>query len=96
MTQEVKPIRYGWYSRPDQPVDQPDFNPSFAADCPICEKPITRDDVRTHSVMLNGEQSKSGGEGRSYFFRTHKSCHEKCDEAADSAMMEKMLAEIQI
>ena len=91
-----KTIRYGWYSRANQPIDEPDFDPSHDANCPFCEKPITPQDVRTHSLMATAELDKSEGKGRSYFFRTHKTCDEQKTKEQDEAMMHKMMEEIQL
>lgn len=60
---------YGWYDDADQPIDQPTYNPPLDAPCPFCSKPITMDDVRTHSIMYSEGYAK-----RSYFYRTHRTC----------------------
>ncbi len=60
---------YGYYDRADQPIEQPTINPAFDAPCLFCDKPLTEDDMRTHSIMPIGSS-------RSYFYRTHRTCHE--------------------
>jgi len=67
---------YGWYDRPDQPVDQPTFNPDFHAECPYCSQPITDEDVRTHSLMPVDESLNKASNTRAYFYRTHRTCDE--------------------
>ena len=70
---------YGWYDRADQPIDQPTFNPSFSAPCLFCGEPISDLDVRTHSIMPLGSN-------RSYFYRTHRTCHEVAPSAQRDAI----------
>ena len=65
----MEQIFYGYFENPG-PV--PDFEPPRNAPCPFCGKPITPDDVRTHSLMYSaGSYAK-----RSYFYRTHRTCAE--------------------
>jgi hypothetical protein len=59
----------GFYDRPNQPVDQPTYNPPLDAPCPFCGAPLTMDDMRTISLLYIGG-------ARSYFYRTHRTCHE--------------------
>jgi len=62
---------YGWFDSEYQAKDKPTYNPPFDADCPYCDKPLTDEDMRTHSMMyLNAPQC--------FFYRTHRTC----DEAA--------------
>lgn len=61
---------YGWYDDPQQPVDQPSYNPPLDAPCPFCGTAITAEDVRTHSIMMAGPSYAE----RSYFYRTHRTC----------------------
>jgi hypothetical protein len=77
---EVRTERiYGWYDRPDQPVDQPTFNPSFPGPCLFCGNETSESDVRTHSLMaMDG--------ARSFFYRTHRTCHESADDTARNAI----------
>lgn len=63
---------YGYYDRADQPVDQPTYNPAFDAPCLFCTKPITEEDIRTHSMMAMPDTAPE----RAYFYRTHRTCHE--------------------
>lgn len=62
---------YGWYDSPHQPSDRPTFNPPTDADCPYCHLPMTLDDIRTHSMLMENAP-------QCFFFRTHRTC----DEAA--------------
>jgi len=68
----------GYYTRADQPRHKPTFNPPLDAPCPICGRPLTKEDMRTISVMLQGGT-------RSYFYRTHRTCHQAlaAEEAQD-------------
>lgn len=65
---------YGYYDKADQPIDQPTYNPAFDSPCLFCGEKITENDMRTHSMMLVGKMS------RSYFYRTHATCHEKASD----------------
>lgn len=60
---------YGWYERADQPITMPTFNPSFPGPCLFCGTDTTEEDVRTHSMLPVGSS-------RSFFYRTHRTCHE--------------------
>ena len=51
----------------------PDYDPPHDAPCPFCGKPISPDDVRTHSLMFTSASYAK----RSYFYRTHRTCDEK-------------------
>ena len=63
-------IFYGWFDDASQRV--PSFDPPHDAPCPFCGTKISADDVRTHSLMYQGEYAP-----RSYFYRTHRTCDEK-------------------
>lgn len=67
---------YGWYEDDTQPNDQPTYNPPFDAPCLLCGNGMSLDDIRTISMMW-----AEGYARRSYFYRTHRTCHEA---AADS------------
>lgn len=72
----IKVVRmkiYGYYERPDQPIDQPTIDPDHYGPCLFCDLPLTDDDIRTHSLMPVGGS-------RSFFYRTHRSCHEAADD----------------
>lgn len=70
---------YGWYDRADQPVDMPTFNPSFPGPCLFCGTPTTEEDVRTHSMLMEGS-------ARSFFYRTHRTCHEAAPQDQRNAI----------
>lgn len=70
---------YGWYDRPDQPVDMPTYDPPHDAPCPFCGGPITPTDIRTHSMLMEGSS-------RSFFYRSHRSCHQTADVMQQSAI----------
>lgn len=65
-------IFYGYHEDPTGTV--PEYDPPHDAPCLFCGKPISSDDVRTHSLMYPSESYAK----RSYFYRTHRTC----DEAA--------------
>jgi hypothetical protein len=67
---------YGWFD--DATQQTPSFDPPHDAPCPFCGTPIHGEDVRTHSLMYQGEQYAK----RSYFYRTHRTC----DEASKTGM----------
>jgi hypothetical protein len=76
---------YGWYEDASQAVDKPSFEPPRDAPCPLCGCPISADDVRTHSLMYQGQYA-----ARSYFYRTHRTCAEQdaTGLAADSFILD--------
>jgi hypothetical protein len=60
---------YGWLDDPEQ--REPTYEPPRDAPCLFCGNQIHAGDVRTHSLMYQGEYA-----ARSYFYRTHRSCAE--------------------
>lgn len=82
MVQNARPRQtfYGWFDDASQPSGRPSYDPQHDAPCPLCGFAITPDDVRTHSLMYQGEQYAK----RSYFYRTHRTCAEK-DETQTAA-----------
>lgn len=67
----MEQVFYGFHE--DHTGTVPDYDPPHDAPCPFCGKPISADDVRTHSLMYSaGIYAK-----RSYFYRTHRTCAEK-------------------
>lgn len=76
MSNESADVRlYGWYDRPDQPIEQPTYNPEHPGVCLFCGGTTSDQDVRTHSLMpLHREPP------RSYFYRTHRTCHESASD----------------
>lgn len=64
-------VQIGYYIRPDQPIDQPTFDPGMDAPCPVCGLQFTLDSVRTVSVMYD-----DGRDGISLFYRLHRRCHD--------------------
>jgi len=64
---------YGWYDRPDQPVDQPTYNPEFPGPCLFCGENTSEENVRTFSLLMEGSN-------RAFFYRTHRTCHETASE----------------
>jgi hypothetical protein len=85
----------GFYDRPDQPVDQPTYNPPLDAPCPFCDMPLTMEDMRTIALMyvnevLGKEMGEivgvEGGGARSYFYRVHRTCHEAATSGERDAL----------
>lgn len=78
---------YGWYDRADQAIEQPTYNPDCYGPCLFCDKPMTDEDMRTHSIMPIGAT-------RSYFYRTHRTCHEAAPDdqrnATDSVVFDSI------
>lgn len=60
---------YGWFDDVDQAY--PSYDPPHDAPCPFCGAQLAESDVRTHSIMYQGQYA-----ARSYFYRTHRSCAE--------------------
>lgn len=63
----------GFYDDPNQPIDQPTYDPPHLGPCPICQIPMTPDDQRTISIMYGTAVEHSD---RCYFYRAHRTCHE--------------------
>jgi hypothetical protein len=61
---------YGWFD--DASQGEPSHEPPHDAPCLFCGCKISADDVRTHSLMRQGQYAP-----RSYFYRTHRSCAER-------------------
>lgn len=74
---------YGWFDDPDQ--TEPSYTPPRGAPCLFCGSPVTADDVRTHSLMYQGQYA-----ARSYFYRTHRTCAERdqTETAMDDFVLE--------
>lgn len=78
-------IFYGYFES-NEPDAQPEYDPPHDAPCPFCGRPVTADDVRTHSILYtDGFSAKDDGEivavqkayaARCYFYRTHRTCSE--------------------
>lgn len=79
---------YGWFDDPWQ--HDPSYDPPHNAPCLFCGKPVTADDVRTHSLMYAGTIYAK----RSYFYRTHRTCAEKDSTrtARDGIVLEMIAA----
>lgn len=75
----MEQIFYGYFEDAT-PGAKPDYDPPHDGPCLFCGKPITPEDVRTHSLMF---ASRSYAQ-RSYFYRTHRTCAEKFDPAHTS------------
>ena len=74
---------YGWFDDADQV--EPSYEPPRDAPCPFCGRPVTADDVRTHSLAYVGQYA-----ARSYFYRTHRTCAERdaTQSAADGFVLD--------
>ncbi len=70
---------YGWYNAAD--TTSPEYDPPHDAACPCCGAPLKSDDVRTISLMWANRR-----DGRSYFYRAHRTCHEALTEAEQNAL----------
>lgn len=79
---------YGWYESPGQPANMPTVDATFPGVCIFCGGDTSTEDVRTHSLMPVGAS-------RSYFYRTHRTCHERASQADRDAMDEAILDMIQ-
>lgn len=62
-------IFYGYFEDAAQGA-KPEYNPPKDAPCPFCGKPISADDVSTHSLMY----ASASYAKRAYFYRTHRTC----------------------
>jgi hypothetical protein len=60
---------YGWFDDAEQAA--PSYEPPRDAPCLFCGVTIHAEDVRTHTLMYQGQYA-----ARSYFYRTHRSCAE--------------------
>ena len=70
---------YGWFSSAEAP--EPDYDPPHDAACPCCGAALRPDDVRTISLMWHDRR-----DGRAYFYRTHRTCHQALTEAEQAAL----------
>lgn len=50
---------------------EPTYDPAHDSPCLLCDEPLREDDVRTISLMWQDNAQ------RSYFYRVHRTCHEK-------------------
>jgi hypothetical protein len=66
---------YGWFSDPAQTT--PVHEPPLDAPCLFCGEVVFDGDVRTISMMYADRR-----DGRSYFYRVHRTCHERATEEA--------------
>ena len=82
---------YGWYDSPDQPLDQPTYDPPRDAPCPYCGNPLTDDDVRTHSIMAADVATPR----RSSFWRTHRTCDENASDGQKQSIFDGVLYRIE-
>lgn len=64
---------YGWFS--EASLDTPVHDPPHDAPCLLCGESIFEADVRTISLMWG-----SRADGRGYFYRVHKTCHQHLNE----------------
>lgn len=76
-------IPFGYYSSGEEAT--PTYDPGIVGiDCPVCEKALTAEDLRTISLMERGGT-------RSLFYRLHKSCELGMTEAARVALDERVM-----
>jgi len=68
---------YGWFDDADQ--TEPSYEPPRDAPCLFCGGTIHAEDVRTHTLLYQGQYA-----ARSYFYRTHRTCAEA--DATNTAM----------
>lgn len=61
---------YGWFSSEDQ--TKPIHDPPHDAPCLFCGEAVFEADVRTISLMWADR-----ADGRSYFYRVHRTCEER-------------------
>lgn len=69
----------GFYSSPGQ--TEPAYDPPHNGPCIACNIPLN---IPVKTVSLMPEDA----DGRSYFYRAHKSCYETNPKAADAIAME--------
>lgn len=63
-------IMYGWFDDANQQI--PTYEPPRDAPCLFCGHSVSPDDVRTHTLMHQGQYA-----ARSYFYRTHRTCADR-------------------
>lgn len=77
----------GFYDSPAQQA--PKYDPGLGAPCPLCYIPLSKDDLRTVSVMphktVDGDKFPTT---RSYFYRLHRTCAKKATQAQHQALDE--------
>lgn len=74
---------YGWYDSAHQPKDKPTYNPPFDALCPYCDLPLSDEDMRTHSMLMENAP-------QCFFFRTHRTCDESASPEQRQAVDDKI------
>ena len=77
---------YGWFDSDDQ--EEPTFDPWPDAPCPHCGQPISSTDVITHSFAGDFDPE------RSFFYRTHGSCHEHASQAERDAYLQHLIGKV--
>lgn len=78
----MKNLFYGWFDDADQRV--PTYEPPRPGVCMLCGGEPSQSDVRTHCIMPIDAYA-----ARSYFYRTHRTCSEKCgDLSADGFILD--------
>jgi hypothetical protein len=75
-------VFYGWFD--DVAQREPTYDPPHDAPCLYCGRPISKDDVRTISLMTVG----SAYAKRSYFYRTHRLCAEATEKDLDNVIFD--------
>ena len=70
-------VFYGWYDDPTQAVNDPSYDPPHDGPCLFCGWALQDGNIRTHSMMAT-----EGYARRPYFYRTHRTCHERADAEA--------------
>jgi hypothetical protein len=80
---------YGWFDRPDQPSNEPTYDPPHDAPCPYCGEKLSADDVRTSSIMAVENPT------RSYFYRTHRTCDDAASDGQRQSVFHAVLGRIE-
>jgi hypothetical protein len=81
MTESLIP--FGFFSEADQ--ETPEYDPGVdGVECPACDKALTRDDLRTISLMETGGR-------RSLFYRLHRSCAMRITRDQKLALDERVM-----
>lgn len=75
----LKRAEVGYYTEAGQ--TEPQYDPGLEAFCPICDRQLSADDVRTYSLMPMDEHPRV-----SCFYRVHRTCAVDSSEATIEAL----------
>lgn len=70
-------LAVGYYADASQTA--PTYDPGLLVDCPFCSQPLDYPKTPIKTISLMRADRIDRADGRSYFYRAHKSCYESSD-----------------